>query len=324
MPNKKRDDIAFEIIDATKLPATWHYEYNARQPSPISKAYKAMRQTIENEPASFLRKNGGIVLVNDEYILDGGHTYLAIMDARKDGQDVSQVRVKVFKEHSDNIKDIVLQSEGLNDRVTPPLYGIRDLKGDWDGIKHFLDKKYAKWFQFRPNANPTAAYEVKFLVALLHGWWPGANREGKVSQAYANKGVLVKLYDEDKYRPILERINDAIDLWSYVAKTIAELPEKEKRKVGSIKDGYMRLPNGEEIQVSIPEPFIWLIYCALGVLIDKNGQWTVNDPKAVLEERWGAMWKVLAKEYKENGSNFGYLGKNQLAYANIRSALVMR
>ena len=310
------------IVNAEDLDWDLSYKYNSRFATTRGRAYKSMLETLRTEPDAFCGQNSGIVIANSEFILDGGTTYKALRDFRASGGDLSQVRVKVFYKDGMTEEEMVKDSKGLNTKVTPPLTGERDLLGDWDDIKARLDPKYADMFEFRPGTNPKARFRVEFLVAILHGLWPGKSRTNRVDRVYSSKGKLVEQFTRDKYRAAYDRLNEGIELWSLVAEKIASLSDKEINRVGGIrKPGRMILPNGKEVEARIPEPYIWPIFCAFGKLLDDKAEWA-KPPEAMLDKSFKKMWNQLVADWREAGKNPTQLGKTPSAYLNQVVALL--
>jgi hypothetical protein len=315
-PQKKKESqqMAMDIIPVADIPKNWTFEYNCRNPARSSKAYKDMRHTLAEEPAKFNDFNCGIHVANKKYILDGGHTYMAIQDARNEGIDISLAQVKVFYYEGLSNRDMAEKSKYLNNKVTPPLSGEKDLLGVYDTMKVLLDKKYDDVFEFRPNTKPKAAYDVKFLIAILNALTAAT---GELS--YSGKGVLNRLYTEDKYALELKLLNDAIELYGTVYHDLAA--NKQVQKMDAVKVGKVtRLPNGTESDVYIPEGYVWPVFASFKTLVSSDGEWK-EDPTKLWNKQKKHLINQLLLSYRNNGKNPTKLGKDKEAYLFMQVAL---
>lgn len=303
------------ILPAKELAGNLSFEYNCRSPSRGSRAYKQMRITIAEEPSTFLSRNSGITIANGKYVLDGGHTYLAIKDAKEAGEDLSSVSVKVVRHNGLRNDEMVVISRGLNTQVTPPLRGERDLKGDWDLIKEALDTKYFDLFEFRPHTKPGAPYKVDFLVALLHAVSGAAGEK-----AYSNKGLIVRLFNAEKYQPYLDLLNESIELYSLIAKDLSK-HQRVQRMTGVNKSRELRLPNGDAIKPFVPDAYIFPLFCAFANLLDENVAWK-KDPTKAWNEAKEKMITQLIADYRAHGKVPGKIGRMRDVYQNATVSLL--
>ena len=305
------------VISAAELPKDISFEYNARSPSRASRAYKSMRETLAKQPERFIELNGGISLASGRYILDGGHTVSAVMDAiKEDNVDPKRVHLAVRDYGEKSPTEMGALSAALNRRVTPPLMGEKDLEGVWNPIKEQLSSKLQGLFEFRPNTKPDAPYDVSFLVALLHAW-----TETKADRAYSGKGQLVRLFHADKYSRVLPLLNEALDLYAHVYKTIVGDKKLQKLQGSPINlENEVVLPNGERFQGTVPESMVWPTFASLSALMNDRGEWT-SEPKAELTKKWGKIVKQITEDYKTAGFNPGQYGKSKDAYLNANIAL---
>lgn len=318
---ESRTEVNVYVLSAAELPKDISFDYNARVPSRASRAYKSMRDTLRDNPERFLELNGGISLAHGRFVLDGGHTVTAIMDAiKEDSIDPSRIHLLVRDYGELTATEMERRSAALNRRVTPPLVGERDLEGDWQPIKEALSPKYHPLFEFRPNSKPNAPFGVEFLVALLNAW-----SETKGEKSYASKGKLVRHYTPLKYSRIMPKLNEAIDFWSHLYKAFLDerrvmaldccrSPTKEK------KAPEVTLPNGERVIGFIPEALMWPTFAAFSALLDEEGEW-VAEPRTELARRKNKLVRQLVTDYKASGSDPGAYGKRPTNYLNAIIAL---
>jgi hypothetical protein len=310
-------------VTVDQLPKNVSFEYNCREPSKSSKAYKMMREQLKNAPEAFVELNTGIVLANDRYVLDGGHTILALMDALKEGEiDPKKVKVRVTFMDRLSPEEMAKRSVGLNTKVTPPLRGEKDIQGHWEVLKRNLDAKHEKLFEFKPNTNPGAQYLVDFLVAIIHGW-SGHSPE----RCYAGKGVLVRLFTPEKYARFLPYLSLALEWWSFIYQELAK-DSKVKSWDGVRKDRTVTLPDGTEFQGFVPEAYVWPLFTAFHQVILKalKEGWLVAETRKELEKRWTQkkrkMLTVLAGDYRDAGNSPTRMGKSSDTYLHQTVALL--
>lgn len=292
------------------------FAFNARLPSTKSKAYQEMLKTLREEPQAFFYRNAGVFIANEEYLLDGGHTYLALKNAKElEDISISEVQLKVTEESGLTNEEMVDRAKGYNTRVSPPLRGIRDLEGEFADLEGHLGS-YGPQFEFRPGTNPNAAYKVDFLIALLNAL------EGKLKlwRSYASKGVLVRLYTKDKYGLIIEHLVIAIELWSQIYKDLLKNPKVIKWQ-GVSKDRTVILPTGETVKGSIPEGYMWPIFSAFSKLLDEGGSWKMNPLKAwkVGQEK---LINIVSRAHTEYARNPNAIGKAEPVYLKAAVALL--
>lgn len=303
------------VITAKELKHNLSFDYNCRAPSTHSKAYISMRETLREAPEMFIKLNGGITLA-DNYILDGGHTYLAITDAIKSGDlvDPSLVQVRVSDMGKLSKDEMAMRSVALNRRVTPPLTGEKDIMGHWDKLKTFV--KPAKLFEFRPNTNPDSKYDVSFLVALLNGWYSKT-----ADKSYSSKGSLVRLYNDDKYANLLPLLPQMIEVYSFVYRMLISDEKVVNKLAGYNEKRQVVLPNGDKIDGYLPEAYIWPIYGAVQSLIDEQGE-MAKDPIVLINSKKVNIIKTLMTDYKRTGSGPAKYGRDSVSYLNMAVAIL--
>lgn len=312
---QKDREISMEttVTTAAELPRTLSYEFNPRMPSTASRAYRAMREQLATDPAAFAQLNTGLVIANDRYVLDGGHTILAVQDAVKEGiVQASAVPLRITWMTGLTDEQMAARAIALNRKVTPPLRGEKAIQGAWLSLERNLDEEYRGLYEFKPNTNAKARFHVDFLVALLHGW-----QEHSPERCYSSKGVLVRLFTPEKYRSLLPVMNLSVRWWSFLYREL--LKEKRVREwMGVLEDRTAVLPDGTEVKGFLPEGYVWPVYAAFHTVIAR----TAGEPTAAVEkalkqawaERKGRMLNKLSASYRDAGGNPSRLGKDGKAY----------
>ncbi len=302
------------VVNGKDLKTNLNFDFNTRSPSRRSKAYISMRETLKDSPESFIHLNGGITVAGD-HILDGGHTYLAIRDAISAGEvDPARIQIRVT-EMGDLTKDEMAErSVALNRRVTPPLAGERDLLGHWDKLKAHTHP--IGIYEFRPNTNPAAKYDMSMLIAMLSAW-----QSKTAEKSYSNKGGLVRLYHDDKYTLLLPLLPKMIEVYSAIYETLLGETKVINTLAGYNAQRVVTLPNGATVQGYLPEAYIWTIFGAFRSLIDSKGELT-QDPIALLKSKKKAIIKTLIEDYKKSGSGPAKYGKDNVNYLNMTIAIL--
>jgi hypothetical protein len=306
--------ITTEVMSAEEfLKNSYSLIYNVRDPSRRYLPYKAMLRQLKIAPQNFFNKNSGVTIANDEFLIDGGNTSLALSDAQFQGCDLSQVRVKVTRMHDLSVEQMKDASRGLNYKTQQPNYGIRDLEGAWNNIKAILSDKYKHLFEFRPNSMPNAPYKVTFLVALIH-----ALNSRVADKSYSSKGVIAKNYTDEKYQKVLPLLNEAIEIYSMIHKDLAASP------IVSTFNGRSKrltiLPNGEAVKPTIPAGYLFPVFSAFAYALTKDGRWIAN-PTAIWEQSKDSIIALLDQRYKKCGKNANKVGKDRTTYVDLGAEL---
>jgi hypothetical protein len=310
-----------ELVSASGLPKNLSFQFNPREPSTSSRAYKAMREQLEKDPAAFAQLNTGIVIANDRFVLDGGHTILAIQDSIKEGKvKPEQVQLRVTYMGGLSEGEMAARAIALNTKVTPPLRGEKAIQGHWLALERNLDDKYRSLYEFKPNTNLNSRFHVDFLVALLHGW-----QEHSPERCYASKGVLVRLFTPEKYSALLPVLNLAVAWWSFIYREL--LKEKRVQEWEGVNaERAAVLPDGSESSGFLSEAYVWPVYAAFHTVISQTRGEPVKAVRAALDAAWserkGRMLNKLSASYRDAGSNPTKLGKDSKAYLQQVVALL--
>ncbi len=302
-------------VTAADLKPNLSFDFNCRSPSRHSKAYISMRETLKEAPELFIQLNGGITVAGD-YILDGGHTYLAIRDAISAGElsDATRASVRITDMGKLSKDQMAMRSVALNRRVTPPLTGERDILGHWDKLKANI--KNPNLYEFRPHTNENAKYDVSFLIALLNGW-----HSKTAEKSYSSKGSLVRLYSDDKYAKLLPLLNQMAEVYSLIYEMLLADEKTVSKLAGYIPARVVTLPDGHKTEGYLPEAYIWPIYGAFKSLINEQGE-LVEGPAELLSKKKSSIVKTLLSDYKRSGSGPAKYGKDGVNYLNMTIAIL--
>ncbi len=293
-----------KILKASALPKNLSYQFNARYKHRQSKAYKAMRRQLVNDPKGFFAMNKGIIIVNGKLVTDGGTTYAAIMDAIADGVDVSEVEVSV-RYHTDVArKDIAKQAAGLNTQTAPHLRGFLDIDGTWASLKKTIKAPFASNILYKTGENPDAIINVDFVVQLLHL----VSKVGTRTQAYTQSRPLLNKFAKGTYEHVIPFTNDLLVLTCEIARDVC------KYDFNITREGTSTLPDGTETVTKLQRGLVFPVVYAYGLKLVETG--SLSQTLAIWKELRHISMRTLKEDVKKNRRNLNALGKDGEAYAN--------
>ena len=231
---------------AHELPADIPLDANPRAQNTNRMIYKDVRQSLLNqdhdEPDTFHLKNKGITIVcNDikqlddkgvfrltfskgQGIVDGGHTYRIILDAKKECPKEQFVKLEILT--GIKIEWIPFITGGLNTAMQVQTMSLENLKEKFDWIKKTLrGQTFASKIAYRENERgaDTRPYDVRDIVSWLSLFnvdlCPLDGARFPI-QAYTTKEAVLKEYlnnvlSYQKFSPILIdilRLHDEVQL----------------------------------------------------------------------------------------------------------------
>ena len=236
------------LVAVNELPPDVPMEANARRPNTNKQVYREVRESLLNEvgePGTFHLKNKGIVIIaesvqqisgaSDEYrvvldrtcqgILDGGHTYQLIQEAKTQNSLPSdqyvfvQIRTGVPQAW---VPDI---SRGLNTSVQVQDMSLDKLKGLFAWlIEDLKGQSYYKRIGW--SENEECAYDARDIIALLYlfniGLFP--NSDSHPIAGYEKKSEALRKFEENEqgFRNLRPVLKDILFLHDYVARTAAD------------------------------------------------------------------------------------------------------
>ena len=340
-------------VKAGDLPRQFKYGPNARYASLSNKPAKEMLRTLEQEPASFVFKNNGIMVVADSIriegtsativckepepeedlpghgVLNGGHTYMALVHALSSGDsryaDVAdKAHVMVTIGIGIPEEDVSLISRARNTSEKVPLHALRELAGDWSDLKKWLPDGAEKLIEFKPNdpEAPDAEYDVrdlvKRLVLLNNKMFPAQENKHPI-QAYTSVGTLVKQYRREMFLDVAPFLADALWLEEMIVRHWDENRGKGPDKYAIARASGVTLESvtlmsGATVGLNLPAPFVLPVIAAFRVFIH-DGQWV--EPIDELWKRYGTRTvRALWEAYKEQGrSSAAVFGRSKASWA---------
>jgi hypothetical protein len=238
-------------VRAKHLPTTFKYGPNARFATLNNKPAKEMLETLQHDPASFLFKNNGMMVVADSIratgdevelvcleaepddalpghgVLNGGHTYRCLTEAVTNGakypeaSDKAVVALTVAIGIPDD--DVWRISKARNTSEKVPLHALRELAGDWSPLKQYLPERSRQFVAFKPNeaGYEDAEFDPTDLVrriALMHNKMFPAERGMHPVNAYLSVGTLVRTYKQEDFLDLAPLLPDVLWLEELVVK----------------------------------------------------------------------------------------------------------
>ena len=254
-----KDESTFEtiyylLVDMKELPANIPLDVNPREPKMTTNVAHSLLAAVVEPETDFYINNRGIVIAakaltfnsadsevtidignqddeNDKFlygILDGGHTYTAIMKKRDEiPEDLRKfVRVEVIT----NVQNITRLSDARNTSVQVSDMALFNLDDNFDGIKTVIaGQVYADQIAYKDNENKPI--HVSELLRLMYAFdidkYPDDN--AAPVQSYSGKAQVFKRYKQafetPFYKSLTEQIPTLVELYDRIER---ELPEKYK------------------------------------------------------------------------------------------------
>lgn len=240
---------------------------NARYADLSAKPAKAMLETLQADPSTFIFKNNGIMIVAESLevqgneatlsclevesddeglghgILNGGHTHMAGMEALAspetypDAGEKALVLVTVATGIPEEEIWTISRARNLSQQV--PLYALRELAGDWRPLKEFLPAASRSLVAFKPNdpEAPEAPFDATDLVrrlALINNeMFPAEEGKHPVS-AYTSIGTLTKRFDKAVFMKVAPLLPDVLQLEETVIRYWASRSGKKTKNENNL------------------------------------------------------------------------------------------
>lgn len=254
-----KDESTFEtiyylLVDMKELPANIPLDVNPREPKMTTNVARSLLSAVVEPETDFYINNRGIVIAakaltfntadsevtidlgnqddeNDRFlygILDGGHTYTAII--KKRGEIPENIRKFVRIEVITNVQNITRLSDARNTSVQVSDMALFNLDDNFNSIKTAIaDQVYADLIAYKDNENKPI--HVSELLRLMYAFdidkYPDDN--AAPVQSYSGKAQVFKRYKQTfetpfyksltRHLPMLVKLYDVIE---------RELPEKYK------------------------------------------------------------------------------------------------
>jgi len=253
----------FDLPDLTD----WR-KINVRDPKLNGAVPRAIRQTLNDDPASFLFKNRGLVvtvnttkydnesskltlnLANPDIhgLLDGGHTYKVIKAYCSDlegeeiqSQDQAFVRMEILEGfNGEQIREIV-DARNTSNQVKDQ--SLMELANSFDGIKKAIaGQPYANKVAYKEyeimdgtdgkTAKPIDVREIIALMTLFDKDHYGDNNHPII--AYSQKAACLNRFRDEResYEKIFPLLKDILGLWDLIHRDMRSWYQELKAKQG--------------------------------------------------------------------------------------------
>lgn len=254
-----KDESTFEtiyylLVDMKALPSELPLDVNPREPKMTTSVARSLLNAVIEPETDFYINNRGIVIAakslsfnsadsevsvdignqddeNDSLqygILDGGHTYTAIMKKRNEiPNDIRKyVRVEVIT----NVQNITRLSDARNTSVQVSDMALFNLDDNFDDVKNAVaDQVYADWIAYKDNENKSI--HVSELLRLMYAFDIDKFPDDSAApvQSYSGKAQVFKRYKQafetPFYKSLTKQIPVLVELYDLIER---ELPEKYK------------------------------------------------------------------------------------------------
>lgn len=356
--NKKGQKLVYLFVHAKDLPENLSFGPNPREQNMKTAVAKKIIGSLQEGTEQFYVKNRGITIhaseikfipskslveidlpENDMYgVLDGGHSYKAILENRMVSKDGGQecvnefVKIEVIVGAEEYFEQLAA-SRNTSVQVTDST--IAELEKRFDFIKNVLNKKpYFNKISFKQNEQKDI--EVIDILRLMYAFnlakFPDHTSVG-VSAYTSPKAVLndfladVKKAElsntKSEYEAIAKILPDIIELYDLIEKD-AGCKYKEANKAG--KYGAIKGVDGKEgdkkhyskftagrIDYKSPVGFIFPIISSFKALVEKdvygNYYW-ICDPKLAWDKNGAELMAATVERSTSLGSNPQSTGKD--------------
>ena len=254
-----KDESTFEtiyylLVDMKELPSSIPMDVNPREPKMTTNVARSLLAAVVEPETDFYINNRGIVIAaksltfnstesevtidignqndeNDKFlygILDGGHTYTAIM--RKRDEIPENVRKYVRIEVITNVQNITRLSDARNTSIQVSDLALFNLDDKFDNVKSAIaGQTYADLIAYKDNENKPI--NISELLRLMYAFdidrYPDDN--AAPVQSYSGKAQVFKRYkqafESPFYKSLTTQLPLLVELYDVIER---ELPEKYK------------------------------------------------------------------------------------------------
>lgn len=354
------ETIYYILVNMKDLPQKFPLDVNPREPKMSTNVAKSLINAVREPENDFYINNRGIVISaknfsydpskssvtidlgdqnndNDKYqygILDGGHTYTAIMLERENIPDNLEkyVRLEVIT----NVTNITRLSDARNTSAQVSDIALFNLDGKFDDITQAIKgQPYENQIAYKDHEKKDI--HISEFLRLMYAFdilkFPDDN--SAPVQSYSGKAQVFKrykdAYDLDFYKSLIKEIPKIVELYDTIE---CELPSKYveyKKDLGTSNPrfGSVRGIDNKndaksyflknEINYSISSGYIYPIFGAFRSIIrydeiSKQIKW-LFDPIEI----WKEVGKSLTQNTFETSTNPQFAGKDkQLWLSNYR------
>ena len=309
-PSNEKVTTYYTWVDFRDLPKDIPLDVNPRKPKMNTSVAKQLINAVQNQEACFDINNRGIVITAksfkfhtkdsmvevdladdpDKYgILDGGHTYTAIIENRdKLSVDLSKyVKLEILV--GEDI-DVAALADARNTSAQVSDIALFELEDKFDNIKSAINtESYATEVAYKDNDNKRIPVIELLKLIFAFNIEKYSDDSGAPVSAYSGKAAVFKDYknEYDKpaniYNELAKQLPKLVELYEHIQ---AEMPEKYKEfkkedgrgsKFGGVRGiegagNFKTLFTGSEIPYDISAGFILPIFGAFRALLKRNSE----------------------------------------------------
>lgn len=285
-----KDESTFEtiyylLVDMKELPADIPLDVNPREPKMTTNVAKSLQAAVVEPETDFYINNRGIVIAaktlvfnsadsevaidignqddeNDKYqygILDGGHTYTAIM--KKRDQIPEDIRKFVRVEVITNVQNITRLSDARNTSVQVSDMALFNLDDNFDDIKAAISGQvYANQIAYKDNeAKPIHISELlRLMYAFDIDKYPDDN--SAPVQSYSGKAQVFKRYKQafetPFYKSLTKQIPTLVNLYDVIERELPEKYNAYKKALSSANPRFGRVRGVESHENPVKTEFL--------------------------------------------------------------------
>lgn len=354
------ETIHYLLVNMKDLPEKIPMDVNPREPKMTTNVAKNLKTAVAESDTDFYLNNRGIVISakslsfsatesqviidlgmpdndSDKYlygILDGGHTYTAIMEKRGEIPENTEkyVRIEVIT----NVQNITRLSDARNTSLQVSDIALFNLDDKFEDIKAVIaNQPYADQIAYKDNEDKEI--NISELLRLMYAFdvekYP--DDSSAPVQSYSGKAHVFRryktAYNTAFYKSLTKHIPKLVQLYDMIEK---ELPEKyiqykktqgtnpkfgNVRGITKLKDSGFTTFTHQKVNYNISSGYIYPIFGAFRSLLKydpvrKEATW-LFDPQQI----WSEIGISLAQNTFESSNNPQLAGKDkQLWLANYR------
>lgn len=354
------ETIYYVLVDMQELPDTFPLDVNPREPKMNTSVAKSLKKAVRESDTDFYLNNRGIVISAKSFafdpssttvtvdlgnqcdetdkmqygILDGGHTYTAIIQERKNiPQGVTKyVRLEIIT----NVNNITRLSDARNTSVQVSDIALFNLDGKFENINEAIKgQPYEGKIAYKDNErNDIHVYE---LLRLMFAFDIDRFPDDSVApiQSYSGKAQVFKrykdAYDSEFYRLLVKELPTLVNLYDVIEVELHEKYVEYKKELGTAIPrfgGVRGIDNKDDassfflknpMQYTISSGYLYPIFGAFRALLSYDEEehkinW-MFDPVTI----WKEVGKSLTQNTFESSSNPQLAGKDkQLWLSNYR------
>jgi len=354
------ETIYYVLVDMKELPEAFPLDVNPREPKMNTSVAKSLKNAVRESDTDFYLNNRGIVISaksfgfdtsnstitidlgdqddeNDKMqygILDGGHTYTAIIQERENIPDgvVKYVRLEIIT----NVNNITRLSDARNTSVQVSDIALFNLDGKFENILEAVKgQPYEGKIACKDNErNDIHVYE---LLRLMYAFDIEKFPDDNVApiQSYSGKAQVFKrykeAYDTRFYELLVKEIPKLVELYDTIESELCDMYDAYKREQGTAnpKFGNVRGIDSKEgsfsfflkrpMKHAIASGYIYPIFGAFRSLLTYDREENIVKWDFDPVEIWKEVGKSLTQNTFESSNNPQLAGKDrQLWLSNYR------